>query len=160
MVQFGVSAGVRRKDFLVYTGSSVIAEQPQTSGFALCGPHPEWILGYVYLSRERSRGLFFFFLRMYSANNFSVRLNYSGEVRSSMLLSKLDTLSHMSFSMDLPVKLLQGNSLDFAAVSISRHFILPATLQVLIRNGLFEAGISNQVGKSGSSDTKYRFFWT
>lgn len=56
VVQFGVSAGVRRKDFLVYTGSSVIAEQPQTSGFALCGPHPEWILGYVYLSRERSRG--------------------------------------------------------------------------------------------------------
>ncbi|XP_005747686.1 serine/threonine-protein kinase pim-3-like [Pundamilia nyererei] len=47
---------------------------------------------------------------MYSANNFSVRLNYSGEVRSSMLLSKLDTLSHMSFSMDLPVKLLQANA--------------------------------------------------
>lgn len=81
-----------------------------------------------------------------------------------MLLSKLGTLSHMSFSMDLPAKLQQGNSLDFAAGSISRHFILPATVQVLIRNGFFEAGISNRVGKSGSSDTvlptKYLFFWT
>lgn len=59
MVQFDVSAGVRRKDLLVNTGS-VVAEQPRTSGFALCGPHAEWILGYyVYLSREKSRGLFF-----------------------------------------------------------------------------------------------------
>lgn len=70
VVQFDVSAGVRRKDSLVNTGSGV-AKKPRTSGVSLGGAHPEWILGYyVYLSREKSRGLCFFFLRIYSANNF------------------------------------------------------------------------------------------